>query len=413
MPAQRANDERHKRPIRVLIIDDSALVRALLTHILGGDSELEVVGTAPRRVRRAREDQGAEAGRADAGRRDAAHGRAAVPAQPDAPAADAGGDVLVADRARRRRHTGGAGARARSISSPSRKRRRGAWAGGLRRRADRARSKRRPSARVRPLTCGGGRDSGCDERCLRTGCASAPAIGDRHRRLDRRHRGDPPGADRACRPTLPAVVVAPAHSARLQCARSPRAWMPARRCTVREAEDGALIRAGHGLYRAGRPASAGGARRRALSLPLLRCRRVNRHRPSVDVLFDSVAKQVGANAVGVILTGMGADGAARTEADARPGRASRSRRTKPRSVVWGMPGAAVALGAVDRVAAARADRRRAAGAHEVGAARRREPRRRWKLSMIGPGSIKFCALRPKLAGMAGLPGDASSAPQRM
>jgi two-component system chemotaxis response regulator CheB len=77
---------------------------------------------------------------------------------------------------------------------------------------------------------------------------------------------------------------------------------------------------------------------------------VNRHRPSVDVLFHSVAKYVGKNAVGVILTGMGKDGAEGLKAMHEAG-ASTIVQNEASSVVWGMPGAAVAVGAVDEVLA--------------------------------------------------------------
>ena len=74
----------------------------------------------------------------------------------------------------------------------------------------------------------------------------------------------------------------------------------------------------------------------------------NRHRPSVDVLFKSVAQQAGANAVGAILTGMGEDGArgllAMREAGARC-----VVQDEASSVVWGMPGAAFKLGAAEQV----------------------------------------------------------------
>jgi two-component system chemotaxis response regulator CheB len=73
---------------------------------------------------------------------------------------------------------------------------------------------------------------------------------------------------------------------------------------------------------------------------------VNRHIPSVDVLFRSVAQNVGPNAVGVILTGMGSDGAEGLyemhEAGAKT--IAQDERT---SVVWGMPGEAVKRGGVD------------------------------------------------------------------
>jgi two-component system chemotaxis response regulator CheB len=61
-----------------------------------------------------------------------------------------------------------------------------------------------------------------------------------------------------------------------------------------------------------------------------------------------VAEQVGQNAVGVILTGMGADGARGLRAMRDRGAFTIAQDEKS-SVVWGMPGAAVALGAVDRV----------------------------------------------------------------
>ena len=71
---------------------------------------------------------------------------------------------------------------------------------------------------------------------------------------------------------------------------------------------------------------------------------VNRHRPSVDVLFHSVAEQVGRNAVGVLLTGMGKDGAEGMKAMLERG-ATTLIQDEASSVVWGMPGAAMKIGA--------------------------------------------------------------------
>lgn len=70
---------------------------------------------------------------------------------------------------------------------------------------------------------------------------------------------------------------------------------------------------------------------------------VNRHRPSVDVLFRSVAQNVGPNAVGAILTGMGDDGARGLKEMLDAG-ARTIVQDEASSVVWGMPGAAVKLG---------------------------------------------------------------------
>lgn len=75
---------------------------------------------------------------------------------------------------------------------------------------------------------------------------------------------------------------------------------------------------------------------------------VNRHRPSVDVMFDSVAQNVGRNAIGVILTGMGRDGANGLLAMKQAG-APTIAQDQATSVVWGMPGSAVEVGAVDQI----------------------------------------------------------------
>ena len=75
---------------------------------------------------------------------------------------------------------------------------------------------------------------------------------------------------------------------------------------------------------------------------------VNRHCPSVDVLFRSVAQQVGPNAIGVILTGMGDDGA-RGLKEMHEAGAPTIAQDEHSSVVWGMPGAAVKMGAIDEV----------------------------------------------------------------
>lgn len=75
---------------------------------------------------------------------------------------------------------------------------------------------------------------------------------------------------------------------------------------------------------------------------------VNRHKPSVDVMFRSVAQNVGPNAIGVILTGMGNDGAEGMKELQASGAPTIAQDQKT-SVVWGMPGEAVKLGAADAI----------------------------------------------------------------
>ncbi len=77
---------------------------------------------------------------------------------------------------------------------------------------------------------------------------------------------------------------------------------------------------------------------------------VNRHRPSVDVLFRSAANCAGANAIGVILTGMGKDGAAGMLEMKQKG-AYNFAQNEESCVVFGMPKEAIAVGAADEIVA--------------------------------------------------------------
>jgi two-component system chemotaxis response regulator CheB len=115
---------------------------------------------------------------------------------------------------------------------------------------------------------------------------------------------------------------------------------------VEEATDGARLEIGR-IYLA-----PGGERHMAVTnshapvVRLLEKAPVNGHRPSVDVLFDSVAELAGRNAVGVILTGMGRDGATGLLKMRHAGARTVGQNEKT-CVVYGMPRVAFELGAVE------------------------------------------------------------------
>jgi two-component system, chemotaxis family, protein-glutamate methylesterase/glutaminase len=118
--------------------------------------------------------------------------------------------------------------------------------------------------------------------------------------------------------------------------------------SVSEAEDGEEVRSGH-VY------VAPGDRHLVVVRNAGRwyCRLedgppVNRHCPSVDVLFRSVAQQAGQSAVGILLTGMGRDGAQGLR-EIRDAGGATMVQDEATSVVWGMPGEAVELGAAEDI----------------------------------------------------------------
>lgn len=87
---------------------------------------------------------------------------------------------------------------------------------------------------------------------------------------------------------------------------------------------------------------------REMFCQLSRSAPVNRHRPSVELLFNSVAEQIHKNAIGIILTGMGSDGA-KGLLNMRNAGSKTIAQDQQTSVVWGMPKAAVDLEAADKI----------------------------------------------------------------
>lgn len=75
---------------------------------------------------------------------------------------------------------------------------------------------------------------------------------------------------------------------------------------------------------------------------------ISRHKPSVDALFLSVAEHVGKNAIGVIMTGMGKDGS-QGLLEMRNNNAQTIAQDEASSVVWGMPGEAIKAGAAEHI----------------------------------------------------------------
>ncbi len=120
------------------------------------------------------------------------------------------------------------------------------------------------------------------------------------------------------------------------------------RISVKEAESGDSVLPGHALIAPGNyhmTLTRSGAR---YGVKLSQDAPVNRHRPSVDVMFHSVAHDAGRNSLGVILTGMGGDGARGLLAMNRAG-AYTIAQDEGTCVVFGMPKEAIKLGGVDQV----------------------------------------------------------------
>jgi two-component system chemotaxis response regulator CheB len=120
------------------------------------------------------------------------------------------------------------------------------------------------------------------------------------------------------------------------------------RIAVKEAEDGDLVIPGRALIAPGNQHMALRRTGTRYTVEIIEGPHVSRHRPSVDVLFRTVAHHAGRNAMGTILTGMGDDGA-RGLLEMKQAGAFTVAQDEETSVVFGMPKEAIQRGAVDKV----------------------------------------------------------------
>jgi two-component system chemotaxis response regulator CheB len=117
---------------------------------------------------------------------------------------------------------------------------------------------------------------------------------------------------------------------------------------VREAHDNDVVSAGRALIAPGGHHMVLKQRNGKYQVNIKDGPPVNYQRPSVDVLFQSVAKHAGANAVGILLTGMGTDGA-KGLLNMKQNGAKTIAQDEKSSIVFGMPREAIKLGAADEV----------------------------------------------------------------
>ncbi|MFD2647475.1 chemotaxis response regulator protein-glutamate methylesterase [Devosia albogilva] len=118
--------------------------------------------------------------------------------------------------------------------------------------------------------------------------------------------------------------------------------------SVKEAEDGDLVQPGRVLIALGNRHMRLVRTGPRYTVSILDGPHVSRHRPSVDVLFRSTAQAAGRNALGILLTGMGDDGA-RGLLEMRQMGSPTVAQDEETSVVFGMPKEAIALGAAGKV----------------------------------------------------------------
>jgi two-component system chemotaxis response regulator CheB len=337
--------------IRVLVADDSALMRQLLTTILSSDPEIEVVGAAAdaigawEQIQRLRPDVltlDVEMPRKDGleflERLMRAH---PMPVVTCSSLTERGGDTTL-----RALELGAVD----FVNKPKIDVQRGVEMLGA---ELIAKVKAAARSRARPRTTNGSRSHSSASRIRVENLASGETV---RKTTDLvLALGASTGGTEALREVLealpadsPGVVIVqhmPAQFTRQFAERLDK------RCSVRvhEAKDGDRILPGHVLIAPGGAQHMEVARSGAHAMVrLLTGPPVRRHRPSVDVMFNSCATSLGANAVGAILTGMGGDGAQGLLAMRRAG-ARTIAQDEATSVVFGMPREAIACGAVDVV----------------------------------------------------------------
>lgn len=120
------------------------------------------------------------------------------------------------------------------------------------------------------------------------------------------------------------------------------------RLNVKEAENGDIIKPGWAYIAPGHSHLLVRSEGSHYFLEVKKGPLVNRHRPSVDVLFRSAARYAGKNAVGIIMTGMGNDGAAGM-LELKQSGAMTIAQDEESCVVFGMPKEAIKLNCVDKV----------------------------------------------------------------